>query len=162
MQISIDLFQIIIAIINFLVLYVILKKVLFRPVMKVMKERQDNINNSIKENEQKKKLLDDLREEYDSALKKREMMKEQILQESKIKASEEYNKIVQNAKSKSKDIVEVAKSKINEERELMLEGVKKDITAISVLIAEKVTDENMNTEKNYELADKFVREVNIK
>jgi F-type H+-transporting ATPase subunit b len=162
MQINLDLSQIIIAVINFLVLYLILKKILFKPVMKIMKERQDNIIKSVEENDKKKELLDGLRGEYDSALKNQEILKKKIILESKQKATEEYNQILKNAKDKSKNIHEAAKSKIEEERELMLQNVKKDITSISVLIASKVTDENMNTEKNNELANKFLREVNIK
>lgn len=162
MPFNLDLSQIIIAIINFVVLYFILKKILFVPVMKVMKDREDNIANSIKENDKKKELLDGLRVEYDNALKKREIMQEQILNETRQKANVQYSEIVKDAKEKSKSLQEEAKSKIDQERNSMLENVKKDIAALSVLIASKVTDENMNTEKNQELADKFIREVDIK
>jgi len=162
MQISLDLSQIIITIINFLVLYFVLKKILFKPVMKVIKDREDGIAKSIRENDDKKKVIDELRVEYDIALRNQEILKQKISQESKQKALVEYNKTIENAKVKSKGIQDEADFRIEEDRKIMLENVKQEITSIAVLIASKVTNENMNTEKNNELVNKFIREVDIK
>lgn len=162
MNISIDLSQIIIGIVNFLILYVVLDIVLFKPFMKNMEQRKDMQAKTIKENEDKKQLLDSLREEYSQAIKNQELTKQEIIINTKNSAANEYKKIIEQAKLKSKEIEEQAKFKAEAERLTALENAKKDIAGISLMIASKLTEENMNTVKNKELASKYMSEVEVK
>ena len=49
--ISVNLWQILIALVNLLLIFLILKKFLFGPVKKLLKQRQDNIDNQYSEAE---------------------------------------------------------------------------------------------------------------
>lgn len=162
MKISIELSEIIIAIVNFLILYFVLKKVLFDPLIKKMNERNENIKKTIKDNNDKKNLLDGLRQQYTTAIKTQEVMKQQIIDKYKQKGSIEYIKVLQKAKKQAQNIQDKAIVEAKEEKNKALQDAKKDIGKLSVLIASKVTNENIDNSKNNELADRFVKEVDIK
>lgn len=159
MSISFNLIDAVIAIVNFLILYIILNKVLFKPVMKAMKERSEGIEKSIRDNEERQKSLDILTVQYQGMLAEQDKMARKLIEETRDKASLEYKKIIEEAKLKSAELQKDAINNIERERKEMIQKEKETITSLSVLIASKVLEENIDTSKNKELADKFIREV---
>lgn len=156
MNLSIDLSEIVIGIINFFILYFILKKVLFNPFIKIIQERRDKINNDIKQNEEKKIMLDRLKDDYNLALKTQEKIKGDIIAVYTNKAELEYNNIIEKAKYKGKSIEKEAKEKAKKLKQDAILEAQNEIADISIQIASKVTKKKIDKDMNDDLINKFI------
>lgn len=156
MNLSIDLSQIVIGIINFLILYFVLKKVLFNPFIKIIQERRDKINNEIKENQERKVILDRLKDDYNIALKEQEKIRIDIITTYTNKAELEYNNIIEKAKLKGKNIEKEASQKAQKMKNEAIIEAQNEIADISVKIASKITGKKMDKNINDELINKFI------
>ena len=68
--ISINIWQILISLCNLLILFLVLKKFLYKPVMKVMAERQSKIDTQINDAKQDRTAAEAMRAEYEEKLNK--------------------------------------------------------------------------------------------
>lgn len=160
MNITIQFSSILIAIINFLILYIVLKKLLFDPIIKKMNERNINIQKSIDDNNKNKELLNDLRTQYDVALKNQENIKKTIIDEYNTKGQKVYEDTVKDANIKAQNIKAKAYIHSKIDRQKAIESAQKDVSKISILIASKIIKQNIDSKKNQELANDFLKEVN--
>src|SRR3990167_7949837 len=108
-------------IINFLIVFYLLKRFLYKPVLDVLRKREDEIKKGLQEAEKGKKLLEETEKKIlrNARLKADEMVKnakaqgEEILRESDQKAKKQSEKILLDAK----DAIEQESAKA--EKELM-------------------------------------------
>ena len=90
------------------------------------------------------------------------------------KGKEEYQKIVKGAqeiaerksqetiektKTKTQEIVDSAKQEIRSEKEKSVEEAKKEITDIAIQIAKKIVGNNLDGEKQKEIANDILRKI---
>lgn len=99
-------------VVNFLIIYIILKKFLYKPLLKVIKKREDLVKESI-----------DKADESRKALEKAEQEEKKIISAAQKTASE----IVSDAKSQSEDIVKKAEDKAKKQTDKMLQDAKEQI-----------------------------------
>ena len=74
---NIDIFTFLAQIINFLVFLFILNKLVYKPIMKAMKERNNQIKTTIDDADNKLKEAEDLRTKYNEELRNIENYKEE-------------------------------------------------------------------------------------
>lgn len=148
-------------IINLLVLYVILKKFLFKPVTAMMEKREqliaDNIDSAKKQQEEAKKI----KEDYETLLINAREEARQIVAEAKAHAQKEYDAILQKAQQDAQLHLEQAKKAIEEEKQNALKGAYNDIAKLSILAASKVCTKNIDTEANQKLVEEFLDEAGV-
>ncbi len=80
--------------INLLVLYIIMKKILFKPVTQFMENRTKSIKDSIENAEKNKADAAKLKEQYEFQLRTAKTEAERIITEAKARASKEYDAII--------------------------------------------------------------------
>lgn len=97
--------------VNFLIIFFILKKYAFRPIGKTIKERQDKID---------KGLSDAKKAEY--ALNTANVKKKEIIHS----ARDQAQKIVSSGDNEKKNIIRGAKDEAEKERENIIRNAKKD------------------------------------
>ena len=154
--ISVNIWQIIISILNLLILYGILKKLLFKPVMNMLAQRQAIIDKSFEnahkaeEDAYNKKVL------YEEKLGGAEEEAAQIVKEARAKAQKKSDKIVSSAKVKAEDIVNQAKNDAELEIKKAQAEIKHEITEVSALISEKILEREINTDDHRKLIDSFI------
>lgn len=126
-------------IVNFLVLLWILKKTLYKPILKVLEERKQKIAESLKNAEEIQKKLEQTeldREEKltDAAREAKKMLEEtsksvtQIIEEAHIKASKD-----------AENIISKGKESIKADREKMHQEMREELSRIITVALEKVT-----------------------
>lgn len=103
---NIDIFTLIVQIINFLVLIFILNKLLYKPLIKMMKNRREYIKGSIDSAENKLKEAEKIRTEYETELKNIENYKKEKI----TKIDEELSDYKNNEIVKIKEELEVKKN----------------------------------------------------
>jgi F-type H+-transporting ATPase subunit b len=144
-----------------IVLY-ILGKYAWKPIMKMLHEREESIEKALNAAEDAKKemlklkagneqLLVAAKEERDALLRDARKVKESIIEDARAKANEEANRIV-----------ETARESIQFEKMAAINELKNQIASISIEIAEKILGQELkDKEKQHELTEKLLKEVKI-
>lgn len=142
--------------INIIVLYIILKKLLFKPVVNHMENRTKKIEEALNLAEEAKKKVDEMKEEYDSKLRMAKEEGNQIIADYKVRADKEYENAVATAKREADLIIQKAKQELEVEKEQLVSELKKEMTNLVLDASQKVLKENLNTESNRKLISEFI------
>jgi F-type H+-transporting ATPase subunit b len=140
----------------------ILGKFAWKPIMKMLHEREDSIEKALNAADEAKKemlklkagneqLLLEAKEERDALLRDARKVKEAIIDEARLKANEEANRIIENARES-----------IQYEKMAAINELKNQIASISIEIAEKLIGEELvDKDKQHLLTEKLLKEVKI-
>ena len=154
--ISVNIWQMIISILNLLILFAILKKFLFKPVQSMLAQRQQIIDDNFKnakaaeEDAKKSKAL------YEKKLGEADEEAEKIVKEARKKAEKKSDRIVQNAKDKADGIVNQARADAKLEMSKAQSEIKHEIIEVSALISEKILEREINADDHKKLIDSFI------
>lgn len=149
-------------IINLVVLYFVLRWLLFKPVKGFLDKRtqafqskKDELEKMQQEIETNKKLAE---EELENV---REQVK--LITEQAEKAAQERIKEAQEkAQKQSEEIIEQARKKVENERMQAIEAFKDKAASLAVEIASRIITNNVTAEENKEIIDKFLEKVELK
>lgn len=151
--------EVFITIANTLVLFLILKKILFKPVMKIMDEREADIKSDIEQGKKAKEEGLKFKFEYETKVGAARNEGQQIVEMAKRRAEEKSSEIIANAKKEAENIKIKASVDIEKERQQAYNDVKDEISSIALLAASKVIEKDIDKSKHEELIDEFIKEV---
>lgn len=153
--------NIIFNIINVFVLYLLMKKFLFGPITEIMEKRTNSINASFAEIENKNKEALKLKQEYELALENAEKKAASIIKEAKQRALEEHDKQIKATKDETLKLIEDANKTIDLERKKSMQNIQSEIADITMLVASKIIQKNMNDSVNNKIIEDFFTEVGV-
>ncbi len=145
--------------INFLVLFLLLRKFLFKPVMDYLDKRNEYVQNSLKEAENKLKDATDLHEEYKKEMANAKREGREIIERASSQGEATREEILKEAKEESEKIMNRARDEIEREKEKVLSELREEVANLSVTIASKILKEKMDEEVHGDLVEKFIGEV---
>lgn len=121
-------------IINFLILAFIFKKFLYKPVLRVLKDRELKIRHGLEEAEEAKIALETAETKKAEILKAASIEAEKIISDVKAEAENTKNSIIEGARSESEKILAQAATQAQAEMETM----EKKAKSAGVAVAEQV------------------------
>lgn len=145
-------------VLNLIVLYFLLKKFLLGPVNAVMEQRQQQITGSLQKADEEKEKAEQLRLQYEQAIKGVKTETEQMLQQAKEKADRVYQKKLDEAKEEVSRMQTQAQQRAEAEKQRIRKEARAEIADIAMLAASKVIQENLDQEKNEKLLEEFLKE----
>ncbi len=146
-------------VINLLILYFFLRKILFKRVTEFMENRTRSIKDSIENADMSKAEASKLKQQYEDQIRNAKNEADKILNDARARANKEYDAILSAAKKDAEGILARAREEIEREREQMVKDVRGQVTGLALTVASKVLEANMDNEKNKALAEKFINEV---
>nr|WP_300004666.1 F0F1 ATP synthase subunit B [Tissierella sp.] len=149
----------IITLVSFFVLFLILKKFLHKPVTEFIQKRQDDIATEIREAETLKQEAIDIRADYEGRIEKAKLEGQQIVESSRLRATELEKTMLAEAKLEAEKEMDRARKEIVREKEKAYEDIKKSAGEMAILIASKIMEKDLNLENQNMLIDKFIDEV---
>ncbi len=145
--------------ISIFVLFLLLSYLLFNPARKLLKDRQDRINNDITSAEADKEAAKALKAEYEAKLKDVNKEAEAILAEARQKAIRNQAKIVDEAKEEASRIIKRAQSEAELEKKHAMDDVKQEMIQIASMMAAKVVSASIDTQIQDTLVDETLKEM---
>lgn len=143
-------------ILNILILFFVLKKVLFGRLTSFMENRSNKIEETLANAEETKRLIEEMKIEYDEKLKAARFEGQQITAEYKEMALKEYNAIVGDAKKTAERIIVETRNELEVEKQQIIAGIKEEVSNLVIAASEKLIKENMNNEINQKLVKDFI------
>lgn len=143
-------------IINLLVLYLLMKKFLFGPVVDIMEKRKNLIEEQFANAATAQKNADELKSQYEDTLKTANSDADTIIQEAKKTAKDEYDRIVLDANNQAGKIIENAEKAVVLQREKTLRSLESEIAGLAMEAVTKVIGEQADCLDNSRLYDEFL------
>lgn len=157
--ISINLWEMLFALLNLVILYLLVKKFLYQPVKKMLAQRQATIDNEYKEAEEaKQKALSD-KQTYEEKLSQAKSQADSLIQSAVQTAHTREQQILAEAKGRADDIRRQAEADARLELRKAEQTIKDEIVTVGTLLAGKVLDRELNEADHKKLIDALIDEI---
>ena len=144
---------------NTLTIYFVAKKLLFGPVMKIIAERQQEIDNMYADAGSAKEQAEAMRSEYQGRLTEAQTTSDRIVREAVARGQAREEAIVRQAQAEAAAIMDKAAADIEREKKKALNEVKDEISDIAMSIAGKIVGRELNAADQSSLVDSFIDEL---
>ena len=144
---------------NTVALFLVMKKFLFKPVMKIIEERQQEIDGMYKDAGEAKEQAQALQAEYQEKLSAAQETSERLVKEAVARGQHREEEIIRQANQEASAILEKASADIALEKKKAINDAKDEISDIALAIAGKVVDRELNNNDQSELIDHFINEL---
>lgn len=152
-SLGINLPLLVVFVINFIILVVLLRLFLYKPVLKMLDERAKRIQEGMELAEATQKEYEQAKNEVQKQIEKgrqeAQALIAQALQTGERLKEESREEAVKQAQS----ILDRTRAELESEREKIIEGLRKEFVEIAILAAEKVIQETLDREKHRKLIE---------
>jgi F-type H+-transporting ATPase subunit b len=157
--VSIAPWTMIFQILNLLLLTVLFKKFLFKPVTEILDKRKSEIENHYSEAEKAENDAKTLKQGYEAKMAGARQEADQVIKTATDSANVMSGEIIEAARKDAAHIREKAEQEIELEKRKVFNDVKEDLSGIALDIASKVIDREIREEDHKQLIDDFIRNV---
>lgn len=147
-------------ILSFLLLMFLLSKFAWKPLLKMLNEREEKIRTAIEKAENAEKKLETLNEQGEKILSDARSESQKLLLSTKETAQNLKEEIEREAKQKATSIIDQARVQIQAEKNQVLSEIKNELSSFSIMIAEKLIKKNINKDDNMKLINESIEKVN--
>ncbi len=157
--ISVNLWQILISLANLLILFLILKKFLYKPINNMLQKRREEIDGEYAQAEAANNAAGKAKTELEERLANAKAQAEDIVKEAASAATVRGDKIVEDAKAQAEYIINQAHSEAELERKKAQDDIKTQIIDISTVISEKMLEREINADDHKTLIDSVISKI---
>lgn len=148
-----------IQIVAFLILYLLLQKYAFGPLFGIMEKRRQLVQDQIVTAENNRKQAEQLLEEQKQVLQQSRKEAYDMIEQAKVTSSKQADEIIQQAKVEAGRLKEEAIRDIENEKNKALATLKSQVSAMSVLIASKIIEKQIDEKSQEQLVEHYLKEV---
>ena len=130
-------------VVNFVILLYILKRFLYKPILKVLEERKKKIETSVKQSEEMQKRFDEITKKQTEILDKAKAESEQIIEGAKNEAKILADQIQLNATNAGNETIKRTQQTLEIEKQKMINEAKREIVDVVTSITEKIVQKNL-------------------
>ncbi|MDM5303588.1 F0F1 ATP synthase subunit B [Bacillus subtilis] len=142
-----------------LILLALLKKYALGPLLNIMKQREDHIAGEITSAEGKNKEAQQLIEEQRVLLKEARQESQTLIENAKKLGDKQKEEIIQAARAESERLKEAARTEIVKEKEQAVSALREQVASLSVMIASKVIEKELDEQAQEKLIQDYLKEV---
>ena len=157
--ISVNIWQILISLLNLYILYLIVKRFLFKPVKAVLEERRRELDSQYDAAEEERRIALASRREWEAKMQAADAEADAILQSAAERAKHRGDALMAEAKLRADSIVRLAENEADLERKKAVEGVKREIIEVSGALTEKLLGREINAEDHRNLIQSFIETI---
>lgn len=157
--ISVNIWQILISLANLAILYVLFKKLLYKPVQAVIEKRRQAIDDQYAAAAAAEKNAEENRELYAQKMAGAQAEAEGIIKDATVNAGRRSDSIVNDARDKADAIVRQAQVEAELEKKKAQQTIRQEIADVSAALAEKLLQREMSDSDHRGLIDSFLDEI---
>lgn len=157
--IGINLGDILVQLLAFVILLALLRKYAWGPLMGMMKEREEHIANQIDTAEKNRKEAEVYVKEQREQLEKTRLEAKSMIEDAKRLGEQQSAKLVAEARDEAIRIKEQAKQEIAQEKEQAIAALREQVGSLSVMIASKVIEKELDEADQQQLISSYLKQV---
>ena len=146
-------------ILGFLIVFLVLRKAAWGPVLKLLEERREKIRASFADIEAQKAEVANLKTQYEAELKKIDAQARQRMNEALAEAQKLAGEIEASARERSRQEMDKLKGDVEREYQAARVKFKEEMVTIALGAAERMVKESLDRNKQSKLVDQFLAEL---
>ena len=154
--IGVNLWTALFTLLNTLTVIFVGTKFLFKPVMKMIQERQKEIDDLYADANSAKQSAEVMQSEYQAKLNDAQATSERIVKEAVARGQAREEEIIREANREASAIMDKAEASIAMEKKKAINDAKDEISSLAMAIAGKVVGRQLNDTDQSKLVDEFI------
>ncbi len=146
-------------IINFTVLFFVLKFLIYEPLLSMLKTRREKIEEGVNKSIEAEEKLGKLRELKDKMEKENEEKRKELLLKAQEEAKKRSEELIKKAEEEKEALLLKAKKEAEEIKEKEKEKTEKQIIENAFLLTEKLLKENIDEVKGRKISEDFLNKI---
>ena len=155
-MVQIEWGMLLIQVFNFLILMLLLAKFAYKPLMKMLAERQAYITESLDNAKKEQVTAEQLRQEYQVQLAGARNQAQTIIDKATRFAEETKEEILAEARAEQARMLKAVQLEIIRERERALDELKNEVVTLAMAAATKIIEKNLDYDTNAKLVNEFI------
>jgi F-type H+-transporting ATPase subunit b len=143
-------------IVNFVILLIILRFLLYKPILNMLTSRRQRIQESMEYAERVKQDAANQQKEFERKLEETRRETQAAAAAAAQVGEKEREAILTQAREEARKLVEQAKEQIEYERKQMLFDLQEQVVDLSLLAAQKVIGQSLNDQHHRQLIGEFI------
>ncbi len=144
--------------VNFIILFVILSLVAYKPIVKMLNDRQAKIKESMEQVEKIRQETAHSEEEIKAHLEKARKEGQGVIAQASQIGERLKEEAKQGARQEAETLIAKARGEIQRERDKSVEELRAEFADIAILAAEKVINETLDKKKHRKIIDEVLKE----
>ncbi len=154
--ISVNLWQILISLANLLIIFLVVKRFLFKPVKNMIAKRQAEIDAQYSAADKAQKTADENKAEWEEKLSTAKEQADDIIKSATANADRRADTMIAEAKEKAEHIVKKAEEDAILTKKKAEAEIRTEIADISVALAQKMLEREINADDHRDLIDSVI------
>ena len=157
--VSINWWSILVTMCNTLITFLIIKKLLFKPVKKMLAAREQEVQAMYGAAEQTQSEAESLRQEYTERLSQAKAEAAEIVGSATRRAAVRSEEILRESSQQAAAMMKKAENTIEQERKKAMNELKDEVAGLSVMIASKVVERDVKQADHDRFIEEFIDKV---
>jgi len=132
----------------FILLFLLLKKFAWKPILNAINEREDGIKNALASAEEARKEMQNLQSDNERLMKEARAERDEMMKDARNITDNMIAAAKEDAKEVTATLIEKAQASINQEKQAALAEIKKTVAELSIGIAETVIKKELSNKKD--------------
>ena len=132
----------------FILLFLLLKKFAWKPILNAINEREDGIKNALASAEEARKEMQNLQSDNERLIKEARAERDEMMKDARNITDNMIATAKEDAKEVTATLIEKAQASINQEKQAALAEIKKTVAELSIGIAETVIKKELSNKKD--------------
>lgn len=124
--------------VTFMMVFIILKKFAWKPIVQALKEREENIREGIENAEESRNELANVKVKSDALLSEAVVERDELIRQGRKIKEKIVSEAREEAEAEARKIIDAAKKLIEDEKVAAINLIKVQIASLSLEIAEKI------------------------
>ena len=156
---NINFFTALFTLVNTIVVFLVLKKFLWKPVMNMITDRQKEIDDLYADAGKDRREAAELRSSYEEQIAQAQQTGDRIVKEAVTRGQRREEEILRQANAEADAIRRKAQEDIERDKKKAVDDAKGEIADLALDIAGKVVGQAMNADAHAELVDQFIEQL---
>ena len=156
---GVNFFNALFTLANTLAIFFVAKKFLYKPVMKIIRDRQEEIDGMYASADKTCSDAEAMADEYRQKLSAATETSERIVKEAVERGQRREEEIIRSANEEAYAIRQKASADIAQEKKKAINDAKDEISEMAMAIAEKVVGRALSQQDQANLVDHFIEEL---
>lgn len=146
------------AVANVIILFVLLRIFLFKPINKLIDARTQSIQNDIDSAQKAREEAEELKQQYDDSISEAKEEANRIIMQAHDEAEADKAVIIRKSQEEAEEIVTAAGKAAENERRRVLQQAQTQIADLAIEAASKIVGANLDDDNNRRIVDDFLSE----
>lgn len=141
-------------IVNFLILLFVLSRFVYRPLLKILRERSKTIEKSLRDAKDLEIEKRRMESERAQIFKNTEREARRLLEATRKEIEQERGEEIEKTKREVSKIMERSKQDLEGEKKRMMEEAEKEVAGLVILASSQLLRENIDSERNRRIVER--------